>query len=147
MEVAIKFSGDQGIVIQLDNPNTPQYNKLRGFNCQWLSRYKEEDERLFFGGYYRIKIESIRIRRTRQNFQTFIYSLWCFDTMITGGWPPEKVSDDEVFIIDSLMNTISSKPKAPQSGSLQNAKNVEKKLETEKFDDYVYSTFDCFVQN
>merc|ERR1712176_623351 len=48
IEVAIKFSGDDGIVIQLDNPRTFQYMLLRGFNCQWLSRYKEEDERLFF---------------------------------------------------------------------------------------------------
>ena len=45
IEVAIKFSGDHGIVIQLDNPQNRQYNKLRGFNCCWLSRYKEEDER------------------------------------------------------------------------------------------------------
>ena len=45
IEVAIKFSGDHGIVIQLDNPDTPQYRQLRGFNCSWLSRYKEEDER------------------------------------------------------------------------------------------------------
>ena len=45
IEVAIKFSGDHGIVIQLDNPPNDQYQFLRGFNCSWLSRYKEEDER------------------------------------------------------------------------------------------------------
>ena len=48
IEVAIKFSGDKGIVIQLDNPETPQYEELRGFNCSWISRYKEEDERYEF---------------------------------------------------------------------------------------------------
>ena len=45
IEVAIKFSGHHGIVIQLDNPPTDQYKRLRGFNCCWLSRFKEEDER------------------------------------------------------------------------------------------------------
>ena len=48
IEVAIKFSGDQGIIIQLDNPDTYQYGHLRGFNCSWISRYKEEDERYQF---------------------------------------------------------------------------------------------------
>ena len=49
IEVAIKFSGDQGIVIQLDNPpDTWQYSLLYGFNCSWISRYKEEDERYEF---------------------------------------------------------------------------------------------------
>ena len=48
IEVAIKFSGDQGIVIQLDNPQISQYGWLRGFNCSWVSRYKEEDERYSF---------------------------------------------------------------------------------------------------
>ena len=77
--------------------------------------------RLFFGGYYRIKIESIRIRTTRQNFKTFIYSLWCFDTMITGGKPPKKVSKDDIFIISSLMSNFLGKPT------------------TKQFDDYIYS--------
>ncbi len=46
IEVAIKFSGDHGIIIQLDNPgNVYPYYELRGFNCSWISRYKEEDER------------------------------------------------------------------------------------------------------
>ena len=186
IEVAIKFSGDDGIIIQLDNPqDTSQYSFLRGFDCSWLSRYKEEDERyellvmlilfilfcllfiyrLFFGGYYRIKIESIRIRRTRQNFETFIYSLWCFDTMITGGKTPNKVSDDDVFIIGSLMNILKPKStsnasKSSKTGSLKtgcnkNAKSdkekldneIEKKIETKQFDDYIYSTFNCFIQN
>ena len=52
IEVAIKFSGDQGTVIQLDNPCRSQYEFLRGFNCCWLSRYKEEDERYCYCSMY-----------------------------------------------------------------------------------------------
>ena len=46
IEVAMKFSGDNGIIIQLDNPSGNGLCRyLRGFNCSWISRYKEEDER------------------------------------------------------------------------------------------------------
>ena len=45
IEVATKFSGDEGIIIQLNNPSPAGYHLLRGFNCSWISRYKEEDER------------------------------------------------------------------------------------------------------
>ena len=45
LEVAMKFSGDEGIILQINNPRTHQYQQLRGFNCSWLSRYFEEDER------------------------------------------------------------------------------------------------------
>ena len=55
LSVALKFSGRDGMVITLNNPTTTddkyghptvgQYSYLRGFNCCWISRYKEEDER------------------------------------------------------------------------------------------------------
>ena len=51
LSVAIKFSGRDGMVITLNNPTiryddeAGQYGWLRGFNCCWMSRYKEEDER------------------------------------------------------------------------------------------------------
>ena len=44
-EVAMKFSGEEGIMVRLNNPewnNRCQY--LRGFNVSVISRYKEEDE-------------------------------------------------------------------------------------------------------
>eukprot|EP01084_Bolivina_argentea_P070683 128526_1 len=86
LTVAVKFSGEDGIVIALNNPEDFfQYKWLTGFNCSWLSRYKEEDERLFFGGGYFIKMVSVRIRNTNQNFEEFINVLCYFDIMISGG--------------------------------------------------------------
>ena len=41
IEVATKFGGDDGMIIQLDIGDM----WLRGFDCSWLSQYKEEDER------------------------------------------------------------------------------------------------------
>merc|ERR1712060_905555 len=97
-----------------------------------LSRYKEEDERLFFGGFRRIKIESIRKRATKQNFKQFIYSLCYLDCMLTGGafnGSGLKINNNDITIIQNLMNDFLGKPT------------------TKTFDDYIYSTFKCFSQH
>ena len=83
---------------------------------------------MFFGGHWFIKIESIRIRATMQNFETFIYSLWCFDKMLTGDYV-KKVSDSDISIIGSLMDNILGQPT------------------TKTFDPYIISTFDCFCKS
>ena len=45
MEVAIKFAGDNGIIIELDvGKSDYAMELLRGFDCSWISKYKEEDE-------------------------------------------------------------------------------------------------------
>ena len=45
IHVAIKFSGDNGIIMQFNTPNTDGFKTLRAFDCSFISRYKEEDER------------------------------------------------------------------------------------------------------
>eukprot|EP01084_Bolivina_argentea_P085065 153774_1 len=129
IEVAIKFSGREGIIIQLDNPFEPQYRSLRGFNCSWISRYKEEDERLFFGGWWCIRIDSIRVRSTNQNFEIYIKSLYCLDLLITGSNIKKSVSKDNFLIIKHLID------------------NYLCKETTAKFEHYVHATFQCFVES
>eukprot|EP01084_Bolivina_argentea_P250689 420141_1 len=86
IEVAIRFSGRNGIILQFNNPREQlQCAFLRGFNVSWISRYAEEDERLFFGGFYPIQIQSIRLRKTKQNFEKIVYSIFYLDLCITGG--------------------------------------------------------------
>eukprot|EP01084_Bolivina_argentea_P271770 462515_1 len=129
IEVAIKFSGDDGMILQFNNVCSPA-DLLRGFNCSWISRYKEEDERLFFGGQWMIKIESIRIRRTAQNFKKFMHSLYYFDNMITGGnFTNMKIKTAHTEIIKCLIN------------------HTLGKQITKKIDPYIYSTFECFCQS
>ena len=43
-EVAMRFSGESGMIIQFDNHRGDAMN-TRGFDCSWISRYCEEDER------------------------------------------------------------------------------------------------------
>ena len=46
IQVATKFSGDNGMIMKLNNPQgSVQCMFLRGFNCSFISRFKEEDER------------------------------------------------------------------------------------------------------
>ena len=44
ISVAIKFSGDHGLLIEFDN-NEGQGTWTKGLDVSWLSRFKEEDER------------------------------------------------------------------------------------------------------
>ena len=44
IEVATKFADDRGMIIELDIGSDDVMKKLRGFDCSWISQYKEEDE-------------------------------------------------------------------------------------------------------
>ena len=47
LEVAMKFAGDQGMIIELNcSPygNNRLMTCIKGFDCSWISKYKEEDE-------------------------------------------------------------------------------------------------------
>eukprot|EP01084_Bolivina_argentea_P250258 419232_1 len=130
IEVAIKFCRREGIVIQLNNNNAAA-GLLRGFDCSWMSRYADEDERLFFGGLYRIKNESVRIKKTKQNFEEFFTSLFYFDAMITGAL---GLGDIPILRTTSKIISLLMKWK------LHKEKN-------ENIAAYIYDSFECFCQN
>ena len=105
ISVAIKFSGPKGVVLTFDNPdNNYQYSYLRGWDCSWIGRFgKEEDERLFFGGYYRIKVVNLRLIETNENMKQFVAAIFCFDLLLTGSYSSKENKNDFV-IIEALMN-------------------------------------------
>eukprot|EP01084_Bolivina_argentea_P202624 346178_1 len=72
IEVAIKFSGQDGMILELEKSASYVVIPLKVFDCSWISQYKEEDERLFCGGQFCVNIKSIRIRNTNENFGDFI---------------------------------------------------------------------------
>merc|ERR1712048_188494 len=81
IEVAFKFAGPDGVVITFDNS---LQGHLRGWNCAWISSFKEEDEVLFFGGFHPIKVHNLRLIKTRQNLKKFMKALFEFDKMLNG---------------------------------------------------------------
>merc|ERR1712228_821348 len=107
ISVAIKFSGPKGVVLTFDNPSdNNQYMFLRGWDCSWIGRFgKEEDERLFFGGFFRIKVVNLRLLETNENMKQFVSAIFYFDLLLTGAalWNI-KTNKNDFFIIEALMN-------------------------------------------
>eukprot|EP01083_Nonionella_stella_P015938 44583_1 len=108
MAVAMRFGGEKGMIIQVNNNgDAVSARYLRCFQCSWLSKYTEEDECLFFGGYYRIRIESIRNISTCENFKKYIKPLFYFDEMINGsdalGSGKDTISKRDLKVLQSLI--------------------------------------------
>ena len=103
IEVATRFGGDSGMIIQINNNGYYESWNLRCFDCSWLSNYTNEDEYLFFGGDWRIKIESIRHIKTAKNYQRFMDPLFYFDCMVNGTSNYEYPTFDEYDILQNLM--------------------------------------------
>ena len=127
--VAIRFAGERGVVLRMNN----DYPWLHFLNCVPFSQFPEEDERLFIGGRYPLKMESVLMTETSQNFAKFFGVLWVFDAVVSGGdvreheLPPKKQHSK----LDRLIKRC--------LGDLK---------ETEvSFPDFVNGTFECFRQN
>eukprot|EP01083_Nonionella_stella_P038141 103847_1 len=79
LEIAEIFSGDNGIVIQLNGRGN--YT----FCTSFISNYSSEDEWLFSNTRdWGIQIESVIIQNTSQNFNQIFHALYCFHQMIKG---------------------------------------------------------------
>eukprot|EP01084_Bolivina_argentea_P179503 310175_1 len=105
IEIALRFASRDGIVVQLNNNiwRWQHDDYLSGFPCYLFSRYKEESEILFFGGHYRIKIESVRIIESKMNFESMFTALSKFNNIINGGYiKPKQISNHEKSIILNL---------------------------------------------
>eukprot|EP01084_Bolivina_argentea_P168725 292538_1 len=134
IEVAIKFSGQEGIIIQFDNSkHLYQYCYLRGFNVSWLSRYKEEDERIFVGGFYYMKIQSVRVRSTKQNFECIFNAIYCLENMLHGGQQHGiEATDKHAIVIKNLFAKVL---------------NTWTTQTFYAYDKYIYDTFSAFSKH
>ena len=126
LEVAVKFGGSNGTILTFDNP---QYSRLRGWDCSWMSAFIEEDEVLWFGGFHRIKLICLRLLSTKQNFKEFCRCLAHFDGMMTGANQKKLKKKNDEFIIVNLIKY-----------GLTKQTNVQ-------FDEYILSSFEAFCQN
>ena len=55
------------------------------FDVSWLSRYPDENERVFVGGSVPITVKSVTIVDTNKNYKTAFYALYIFDSMVSDG--------------------------------------------------------------
>ena len=72
IEVAISFATKNGMIMQINN-DIPLAGDHKLFNCNWISNYSDENERLCIGydDMRRLRIESIRIVHTNTNYELF----------------------------------------------------------------------------
>merc|ERR1712228_1167457 len=89
-----------------------------------------EDERLFFGGYYFIKVHNLRLIKTKENYKEFVSAIWYFDLMLNGAYL-RGIKQNKVnrFYVSNLMNLC--------------LKKETKAL----FPPFIIECFDAFIQN
>eukprot|EP01084_Bolivina_argentea_P169237 293402_1 len=125
IEVSERFGGEQGIIIALNNNGYFQCYTLHSWNCSG------EDERVWMGGEFSIKIEGVRILSTHINCQKYFQCLYYFDAMLTG----------------MQMGKVYCRPS--QNNYLTLTKFIKHKIGTDeyknKFGKYINDTFYLFV--
>eukprot|EP01084_Bolivina_argentea_P288706 495577_1 len=133
--VATRFAGNRGMIIQLQNSGDTLGKQLRAFDCSWLSNYSGENERLFFGGAYRIQIETIWNIFTGENFERYFKPLYYFHSMLNGS---SMSGSNYCEFIPAEFNAII-------------ANLIDHKLQIQgyqnKYCKYINDTFETFVSN
>eukprot|EP01084_Bolivina_argentea_P051376 94496_1 len=106
-QIALNFAGSAGLLIQLNNTGTEISGDLRGFDCCWISAFGQEDEVLFIGGEYRIRIQTVILIKTKSNYHLFFKSLFYFDCLLNGshlnGYYITVISKKDYKILDELI--------------------------------------------
>merc|ERR1712173_30199 len=66
--------------------------------------FAEEDEVLFCGGFYPIKVMNLRLIKTKENFKKFVAAIFYFDLLLNGARLHEiKTKKNYYFILTNLI--------------------------------------------
>ena len=114
MEVALRFAGSNGMILTVNNDDESRQQPL--LNASWISCYAEEDEYLFFGSFYKLKMQNISIIDSARTYRKSISALYLFDGLLTGTLDGVKMSEKEkeilIFCIKYALNEeLPSRPK------------------------------------
>ena len=145
LEVAMKFSGESGIIIEISNYIHPAW-RVMGLDVSTISRYKEEDERcayllcilygrivmhvvykLIFGGEYPINVESIWIMENQSNLSEVIMTLTVLDLALSGEHAKGQWSTAKGKILRALFNYATGKNSEIEASGYIFNMNVEVK--------------------
>eukprot|EP01084_Bolivina_argentea_P188956 325104_1 len=154
--VATRFGGFKGMVVQLNN-RICGHNEIRGFECSWISRFKEEAEVLWFGGHHQIQIESVTHIEKEVTYKDFFQTFSVIENILNGGNGNVDVANFTVYdeeqmaqknhndIIKKLINIKLSNTMQKKS----KLKNILNKLVdiNDGIDDYMKNTFLVWVRN
>ena len=139
IEIATNFATNDGLILSIQNDTLPsQFQSV--FNCSWISAYSEENERLFIYGECRLRLETITIIPTAQNFQQWFHALYIFDAMISaqsldaGILQNINILSSDILIVRKLL------------GYSLNMLSVKKKSEfLEEVDGYIINNWQIYL--
>ena len=88
IEIAINFAQRGGMIMEISNTvDSSQGHNVNMFDCSWISRYPEENERLFVANQYKLRIKSIKIIDDGQSVESFLMAIRLLSCFINGQWP------------------------------------------------------------
>ena len=160
IEVSIKFASGNGMIITLNNDKFSGKG-LRFFDCSWISRYPDEDERLFIHGFLSIRVQSVRIIEQNQTYTKFFDIMFRFDLILNGylsnnvfgnlkttatkidgllreiGTIPPELSYEQKLTYQELINDGYTDEEAMSAIKLSNESSI---------DPYIISTFNAYIK-
>eukprot|EP01084_Bolivina_argentea_P256132 431125_1 len=148
-EVAERFAEEGGIIMRLNNMTGDYYGAfyLRSFDCKWISDHKAEDEVFFFGGDFRIRLESVTIPSTSKSYEEPFSSLFYFDAMVNGSNMFKMKCSESIKVKrkkhESMLHSL-IRNELEEKGEEKNDIDYRNKL---KGLEYVVSTFRTFCLN
>ena len=104
IEIAMNFSKSDGSIIQLHNDGFGVAQKF--FDVSWISRFPDEDERVWVQGLdmMALRMVSIRIMRGSLNYKNWIHALHLFDSMVSGQTIYTKIKKEDIRALKALIN-------------------------------------------
>jgi len=102
------FSNDRdGIILELESFDDYELEGALFLNCAFMSSFGNEDERLFIGGYRRLKFYSLRVCTSGEwnDYRHFIAALSAFGKVVKGErlWNNDRFSAQQKLIIRKLI--------------------------------------------
>merc|ERR1711971_686831 len=97
-EVAMRFAGDYGLIIKLSNEGHPE-DSVRFWDASWMSCFREEDERIFFAAQFKLKLETIIVVATANNYKKSVAAFFKFDEILSGSAPLDGVTAKDFDIV------------------------------------------------
>ena len=90
------------------NNNSTEGKYLPFFDCSWISRYPDEDERVFVNGFLPIQVTCIRIMETNRNYTELFQCLLFFESILSSSdsaWIDgvEQAERNRMRIIEGLL--------------------------------------------
>ena len=169
IEVATNFASSDGMIISFANQQFPAYHSFF-FDCSWISRYPDEDERAFVHGNTPIHIECVRIIRSDCTYRSLYAALFMLDSTLSGGFAFLDTNNvlesadthiiDELFVNEGILspkdaNALTEEQKATVSDLVSSgwtesealkALSLSKKEKNPALDPYVQAMFRQYIQ-